>query len=140
MAGKGQARDKNGRFAPSRLSFARAYHGTTSGNAANIKQRGYKASSEGAQGAGVYLSSSRRQAASYGTAVLAHRIPKSRIVESKPLKTAASVKQRYKDLDANKAIKIKGTGDKIVLTNAKVANRSLIRNETGRIRPTKKRR
>ena len=140
VAKRQQPRDSKGRFAPSRLSFTRAYHGTTSEKASSIRQTGYRASSEGAQGAGVYLSSSRRQAASYGPNVLAHRIPKSKVVQQKPLKTAAGVKQRYKALEEGKAVKVKGTGDKIVLTNERVATRTLIKNEAGRVRAGKRQR
>ena len=140
MARQRYARDSKGRFAPSKLSFTRAYHGTTPDKAASIRQAGYKASSEGAQGAGVYLSSSRRQAASYGSTVLTHRIPKSKVVQQKPLKTAAGVKQRYKALEEGRAVKVKGTGDKIVLTNERVATRTLVKNETGRVRANRRQR
>jgi len=136
MARRVYKRDSKGRFASvgarlggpkQKLAFAVAYHGTSRAGAAAIRSGGYRASAEGAQGAGVYLSSSRKQAASYGEVVLRHRVPKARVTESKPLKTAASVKRRYADLAADKAVKVIGTKDKIVLTSESLANRTLTR-------------
>lgn len=133
---RNQKRDSRGRFASvgarlggprQRLAFAVTYHGTSKTGAANIRSGGYKASAEGAQGAGVYLSSSRKQAASYGETVLRHRVSKSKIVTEKPLKTAASVKRRYASLAAGKAVKVAGTKDKIVLASESLANRTLTR-------------
>lgn len=129
-------RDSKGRFASvgarlggprQKISFTVAYHGTSKAGAAGIRSKGYRASAEGAQGAGVYLSTSRKQAASYGEIVLRHRISSARVVDSKPLKTAASVKRRYADLAANKAVRVKDTRDKILLTNESLANRTLTR-------------
>lgn len=46
------------------------YHGTSSANAASITASGFRPSSDGMLGAGVYLSADRSKAAQYGNTVL----------------------------------------------------------------------
>lgn len=84
--------------APKRLKFNLLYHGTTADAAKSIRQGGYRESTDGALGPGVYTSRSKKTAENYaaGAPVLAHRVPRSRMVKQAEVVDFAKIRDPRK--------------------------------------------
>jgi hypothetical protein len=125
-----------------KLEFQRLYHGTSKEAADSIRSGGFRASSDGFLGKGVYFSSDKRVAGYYksvaegktgGGTVLSVRVPKNKVstvnqdsffVASKEAKAKAQSLARQ-----GRVARLQAPDDvqKVVLATEKAANRGLVR-------------
>ena len=142
--------------APRRISYLLAYHGTNKESAAAIRAGGYKESRYGTYGAGVYATTSRKGAREYaswraaggknrfgetfpasalGSAVLTHRIPKTR-VNRNDTRAAFNNMAAREWVQSGRARKLSREWTNhvpYVVMNEQLANRTLV-NRSGTIR------
>ena len=139
---------KSAKSAPKRLNFQVLHHGTSKEAAAAIRKDGFKASSDGFLGKGVYFSRDKKVAGYYksvaegktgGGAVLRSRVLKNKVQDVKQdsffVASAAAKKSAQGLLKKGKVASLRAPDDlqKVVATTAGTANRGLIR-EGGKIR------
>lgn len=153
------ARDNRGRFTSSGGATARGgrlrtasgnkrqaqkmkldlvYHGTKSKEAAaSIKAKGYKPSRDGAMGAGVYMSTNKKEAQFYAGKqgkVMAHRLQVERAVNVKVPKQNDLIKRHGQAAKAMKAGRVaRQIGRDVLVATPEKANRSLVR-DVGKVR------
>ena len=154
FAATGATKAKPASGAPKRLKFENAYHGTSIEAGAAIRRGGYRESSDGNLGPGVYATRKRKEARQYSRiaespgvgdkpgAVLRHRIPKGRGVT---VGTGPGIwSQGYEAAQAAKGrgqiVRAKGGDmDSVLLLSKAQADRSLVKpNSTVRRRRRRK--
>ncbi len=151
MTAKASAKRIREQQMPKRLAFTRVYHGTSKEAAKSIRSTGYKETPRGLFGPGVYSTTSKKVAREYadwraagspdmtrrgakpktnnvGGVVLAHRVPKNKLVRGMDRMTA---KERRQIVAAGKAATvgaaITGKSGKFAIMGAVLASKTLIK-------------
>ena len=153
LTAKASAKKAKEQQKPKRLAFVRVYHGTSKEAAKSIRSTGYKETPRGLFGPGVYGSTSRKVAREYadwraagspdmtrgkgrakvksnspGGAVLAHRVPVSRLIRETG-KMQEKARREIVSRGRAAAVETSSTGKRgsFAIMNASRANKTLIK-------------